>query len=372
MEEPKRIAIVHEWLTTMRGGEKCLEAMCELFPHADLYTLVHVRGSTSATIERMSITTSFVQNLPFSKRAFRYYLPLFPLAVERFDLTEYDLVISSHHCVAKGVRTGPKTLHICYCHTPMRYIWNQYDEYFGRKAGIITRAGARLFRDYLRRWDVRTAENPHHFVANSNNVRKRIEQIYHRTADVIYPPVDVDSFQVSMRADDYFLVAGALVPYKRVDLAVEAFNETGQNLVVAGAGPESLRLKLLAKANIEFVGWQSNEKLRSLYSGCRALIFPGEEDFGIVPLEAIASGKPVIAYGKGGALETVMDGETGLLFPEQTVESLLQALRRLNAVRFEPAALRTHAMKFDKTVFLSRLREYVKKRWEVFSEQHER
>ena len=367
MQEPKRIAVVHEWLTGMRGGEKCLDAICELFPTADLYTLLHVRGSVSPAIERMPIRTSFIQHLPFSGRAYRYFLPLFPTAIERFALEDYDLVISSHHCVAKGVRTGSETLHICYCHTPMRYIWDMHDEYFGtRKAGIVTRTGAKLFLNSLRRWDVRTSGNPHYFVANSNNVRKRIQLIYHREADVLHAPVDVRSFRLSSSDDGFFLVAGALVPYKRVDLAVEAFNATSQQLVIAGEGPEIKRLKHMAKSNIIFAGWQTDEGLRSLYAACRGLVFPGQEDFGLVPLEAMASGKPVIAYGKGGALETVVDGVTGLFFSEQSPGSILDALRRFDSMRFDPAVLRVHAMKFDREVFLNRLKEYVQGRWKVF------
>ncbi len=367
MEEPKRIAIVHEWLTGMRGGEKCLEAILSLFPNADLYTLLHVKGAVSAAIERMPIRTSFIQHLPFSRTAYRYFLPLFPTAIERFALEDYDLVISSHHCVAKGVRTGPETLHICYCHTPMRYIWDMYDEYFGtQRAGIITRTGAKLFLNSLRRWDVRTASNPHYFMTNSNHVRKRIQQIYHRDADVLYGPVDVRSFRLSSSDDGYFLVAGALVPYKRVEVAIKAFNTTGQRLVIAGEGPESKRLRSMAKANVVFVGWQTDDELRSLYAGCRALVFPGQEDFGLVPLEAMASGKPVIAYGKGGALETVVDGVTGLFFSEQSTESIMDALRRFGSHRFDPAALRMHAMKFDREGFVNRLKEYIQKHWEVF------
>ena len=372
MAEPKRIAIVHDWLTTMRGGEKVLEAICGLFPNADLYTLIHRKGSTSPTIEGMPIHTSFIQHLPFAGRIHRYYLPLFPAAMERFELADYDLVISSHHCVAKGVRTPPETLHICYCHTPMRYLWTLYDEYFGEgKAGFITRLGVQMFLGYLRRWDVRTAQCPKHFVANSGHVRRRIREIYHRESEVVHPPVDVGSFVPSHVNDRYYLVAGALVPYKRVDLAVEAFNRTGERLVIAGEGPDLIRLKRTAKQNIEFVGWQTDAQLRVLYSGCRVLVFPGEEDFGIVPLEAMASGKPVIAFGKGGALETVVDGVTGLLFANQSVDSLLDAIRRCSSRDFEPEVLRKHALKFDRSVFLERFGHLVHQWWEEFSSERQ-
>jgi glycosyltransferase involved in cell wall biosynthesis len=249
----------------------------------------------------------------------------------------------------------------------MRYIWDMYDEYFGSgNAGTITRVGARMFLNYLRAWDVRTARNPQYFVTNSENVRERIRQIYHRESEVIHAPVDGQSFLLSTSDDGYFLVAGALVPYKRVDLAIKAFNITGQRLVIVGKGPEEKSLRRMAGSNIEFAGWQSDDALRSLYAGCRALVFPGEEDFGIVPLEAMVSGKPVIAYGKGGALETVVDGATGLFFSEQSSDSVLDALRRFESLSFNPELLRNHAMKFDKKLYIERLREFVQKHWEIF------
>jgi glycosyltransferase involved in cell wall biosynthesis len=362
METP-RIAIVHEWLTAMRGGEKCVEAMCELFPSADLYTLLHIKDSVSPSIEQRNITTSFVQHLPFSSRIYRYYLPLFPTAVQQFSLDQFDIVLSSHHCVAKGVHTQKHTLHICYCHTPMRYLWDLYDVYFREGGNVIVRAGARVFRGYLRRWDLRTAGNPHFFIANSENIRKKILSLYGREAEVIYPPVDVQTFRASGRDDGYFLVVGALVPYKRVDVAIEAFNATGQRLVVAGDGPDRDRLKRMAHPNIEFVGWQTDDQLRALYSGCRALVFPGEEDFGIVPVEAMASGKAVIALGKGGVLETVVNGVHGVLFRDQTRACLEQAVRAFEPARFNADELHRHAMKFDRKTFLSRFKEYVEQRW---------
>ena len=237
MDRPGHIAIVHEWFTSMRGGEKCVEALCEVFPDATLFALVHVKGSVSSVIERMPLRTSFIQHMPFAGRRYRHYLPLFPSAVRRFDLSEFDCVISSHHCVAKGVRTAPGSLHVCYCHTPMRYIWRSYDEYFGPgRASMITRAGMRLAVGYLRRWDVRTAAGPRYFVANSENVRRRVQQLYQRGADVVYPPVETSRFALSARDDGYFLIISALVPYKRVDLAIEAFNRSGETLIIVGDG----------------------------------------------------------------------------------------------------------------------------------------
>ena len=244
---PQRIAIVHEWFTSMRGGEKCVEAMCEVFPGADVYALLHVPGSVSPAIERALVRTSFVQHLPSAATQYRRYLPLFPFAVRGFDLTGYDLVISSHHCVAKGVRTSPGTLHLCYCYTPMRYIWEQYDEYFGKgRADLVTRAAMRLFVGPLRRWDLATAAHPHHFVAISENVRRRIGKIYRRSSDMIYPPVETARFSHSGNRGDYYLIVSALVPYKALDLAIEAFNRTGDRLLIVGEGPDRQRLERMA------------------------------------------------------------------------------------------------------------------------------
>ena len=355
----------------MRGGEKCVEAMCELYPEAEVFSLVYVRGTVSPTIEHMTHHTSFIQNLPFAEQRYRHYLPLFPTAVERFDFSGFDLVITSNHCVAKGARVPPSALHVCYCYTPMRYIWGLYDEYFSKdRAGIVTRAGMRLFVNSLRRWDVRTAVNPHHFIAISEHVRERIRTIYHRNSDVIYPPVNTSLFRPGETGDDgYFLVVSAFVPYKRVDLAIEAFNGLGERLIVIGDGPDGQRLRAMANKNIEFTGWQPNEKLKEYYGRCKALIFPGEEDFGIVPVEAIASGKPVIAFARGGALETVIDSpelRTGILFHEQTVESLVDAVNRFKTRVFNSEALRTFALGFDREVFKRRLREYLEHKWTEF------
>ncbi len=355
----------------MRGGEKCVEAICELFPQATLHTLVHVKGSVSPTIEQLPISTSFIQHLPFAKRFYRHYLPLFPSAIEHLDLRDMDCVISSSHCVAKGVRTRPGTLHLCYCYTPMRYIWDQYDQYFGPgRAGLLTRAGMTLARGYLRRWDIRTAVNPHHFIAISENVRERIRRIYRRPADLVYPPVDTRLFTVSTRDEGWFLIVSALVPYKMVDLAIETCNRTGDKLMIVGTGPDMPRLRRLAGPTVEFLGWQSNDVVRDLYSRCSAVLFPGEEDFGIVPVEAMASGKPVIAYARGGALETVLETPsltTGLLFREQTVDALAEALRRVRERAFHPDALRAFALGFDREIFKERMLEYVRSRWAEFT-----
>lgn len=363
----RRIAIVHEWFTGMRGGEKCVEALCELFPEATLFALLHNPGSVSETIERMPIRTSFVQRLPFAPTRYRHYLPLFPFAVKGFDTHAFDIVISSSHCVAKGVTTHPGTLHLCYCYTPMRYIWDLYDDYFGPgRAGPLTRAGMRLAVGPLRRWDVRTASNPHRFIAISDHIRKRIETIYHRTSDVIYPPVDTSVMKLGTRDEGWFLMVSALVPYKRVDLAVDAFTRSGERLVVVGDGPEMARLRKMAGPGVTLTGWLPDAELRDMYERCTALVFPGEEDFGIVPVEAMAAGKPVIALARGGALETVIDRpdlSTGVLFREQTVDGLLDAVSRFRRKTFDPAAIRRFALQFDRVVFKQNMKEYVERRW---------
>ena len=369
--QPRRIAIVHEWFTSMRGGEKCVEAMCEVFPGADVYALLHVPGSVSPTIERALVRTSFIQRLPSAATQYRRYLPLFPLAIRGFDLAGYDLVISSNHCVAKGVKTHPGTLHICYCYTPMRYIWGQYDDYFGKgRADLVTRAAMKVFVGPLRGWDLATAANPHYYVAVSENTRRRIRDIYHRSSDVIYPPVDTARFAPGGTSGDYYLMVSALVPYKALDLAIAAFNATGDRLVIVGEGPDRRRLEAMAGPAITFEGWQPDDRLAEYYAGCKAVIFPGEEDFGIVPVEAMAAGKPVLAYARGGALETVVsrpDLRTGILVHEQTVDALLEGIRRLKETAFDPDALRRHAAFFDRLKFKERMHEYCLTRWRAFT-----
>jgi len=331
-----KIAIVHDWLTGMRGGERCLEVFCELFPQAHLYTLLYIPGSVSPLIEEIPIKTSFIQNLPFSRRGYRKYLPLFPMAVERFNLREYDLILSSSHCVAKGIIPPPRGLHISYIHTPMRYVWDLYQDYFGKeRVGWFSEKIMSVFAHYLRMWDAISSNRVDYFIAISEHVAKRVEKYYKRKAEVIHPPVDIQRFRLQDKKEEFFLIVSSLAPYKRIDLAIRAFNRIGYPLKIIGSGPEEKRLKSMARSNVEFLGWRPDEVVADSYSKCRALIFPGEEDFGIVPLEAMACGKPVIGYGRGGALESIIsydqqsraerDAPTGLFFNEQNVGSLIEA-----------------------------------------------
>jgi len=361
-----RVALVHDWLTGMRGGERCLEVFCELFPDADLYTLLHVRGSVSPLIERRRIITSFIQRLPDAARRYRAYLPLFPAAIRAFDLRGYDLVLSSSHAVAKGVRVPRGALHVCYCFTPMRYVWDLYEDYFGARAGALTRLAMPPLAAALRRWDRRTAAGVHHFVGISRFIADRIRRCYGRDADVIYPPVDVSRFRIEDRPDDFYLVVSALAPYKRVDLAVAAATRLGRRLLVVGTGPEERRLRAAAGPTVEFLGWRDDAQVAALYARGRALLFPSVEDFGITPLEAMAAGRPVIALGQGGALETVVPPghaapPTGLHFARQTVDDLVDAIHRFEsgAVRFDPKALRCHAATFDRPIFKERVDGYL-------------
>jgi len=375
-----KIALVHDWLTGMRGGERCLEVLCELFPDAPIYTLLHVPGTVSSTIEKHPIRTSFIQHLPAAQRAYRYYLPLFPRGVESFDLSGYDLILSTSHCVAKGVRVPSGAFHISYVHTPMRYVWDQYENYFGRgRSGWAVRAAMGIIRGRLQRWDLGSNDGVNVFVANSRHVADRIRRLYARQADVIYPPVNFGAFSVSNRDEGFYLMVTAFAPYKRVDLAIEAFNRLRLPLKIIGTGQDENRLRETAGPTIEFLGWKSDDEVRECYSTCRALIFPGEEDFGIVPLEAMACGKPVIAFGRGGVLETVVPfnrsqsndaSPTGMFFDEQTPEALIEAVCSFesNRDRFDPVQIREHVRPFDRQRFKEKIHQFIRLKYKEFKE----
>ena len=356
-----RVAIVHYWLVGMRGGEKVLEELCLLYPQADIFTHVFDPARTSEVIKRHRIKTTYISRLPFARKLYQKYLPLMPSALEEIDLTSYDLVISSESGPAKGVIVHPNAVHICYCHSPMRYLWDQYHTYRGN-AGWITRLFMSLTMPMLRAWDVASSAHVDRFIANSTFVSRRIAKVYRRDSTVISPPVDLSAFSIAPNPTrDFYLAAGQLVPYKRVDLAVEACTRLGRRLVIVGTGSDMSRLKALAGPTIEFRGWASDEELQSLYANCRALLFPGEEDFGIVPLEAMASGRPVIAYASGGAIDTVIDGQNGIFFKHQTADELLDAMQRFEdrEADFDPQAIRRYAQKFDRDVFRKRLKTYI-------------
>lgn len=375
-----RVALVHDWLTGMRGGEKCLEVLCELFPHADLFTLVHRRGTVSKTIEARSIRESWIGRLPGGRSHYRWYVPLYPLAVESFDLSAYDLVISTSHCAAKGALTRADTLHVCYCFTPVRYFWDLYPEYFGPGRGSpLGRAMAPGIAHYFRLWDRVSSDRVDLFIADSRHVRDRIAKHYRRPALVIHPPVDTSFFTPAasgaavggVAAGDGragkapFLVVSALVPYKGVERTIRVANRRGLPLRVVGTGPEAKRLRSIAGSTVRFDEWVSMEALRDAYRGCRALIQAHEEDFGIAPLEAMSCGRPVIALQKGGAAEVVAPG-TGVLFEEATEGALEGALAEFSERSFDPAALRRHALTFDRQLFRDRMELALREAFDAF------
>lgn len=358
-----RVTLIHDWLTGMRGGEKCLEVLCKHWPQAQLYTLLHQPGSVSNEIERLNIKTSFLNRFPKSHRYYRHLLPLMPWAVSRWSMPESDLLVSFSHCVAKSVKPPEGVPHVSYCFTPMRYAWHMRDAYFGnnRVRGIKSWMIHRLL-SWLRKWDKRTSSHVTHYIGISETVRQRIRECYDRDSVVIYPPVDTDFYQPApVQREDYYLVVSAFAPYKRVDLAMEVCRKLKRRLVIIGTGQDAARLQSTAGDQIEFLGWQSNESIREHFQRCRALLFPGEEDFGIVPVEAMACGAPVIAYGKGGATETVVPQVTGLWHEEQTVDSLIATMEQLesNSESFTTAACRKQAERFNHHRFRRELLDYL-------------
>lgn len=349
-----RVVLSHDWLTGMRGGERVLEILCNGFPDAPICTLIHNPESVSAAINRHAIHPSALQRVPGIASHYRRWLPLFPAAVSHLRPPDADLLVSTSHCVAKAVTPPAGAKHLCYCFTPMRYAWTFYEEYFGRNP--LKAMVCKPLLAGLRRWDRRTAGRVDRFVAISRHVQQRIRDFYGRESDIVYPPVDTEFYTPTAgRVGDFDLVVSALVPYKRVDLAVRAYTRSGRSLKIVGVGSEYPRLRALAGPNVHFLEWQSDEAVRDLYRTCRCLVFPGEEDFGIVPLEAQACGRPVVAYGKGGARETVVDGVTGLFFDAQTEDAVLDVVERCAGVQWDPAVIHAHTETFGVQAFVDGL-----------------
>ena len=366
-----RVAIVHEWLTSHAGSEKVVEQMLQLYPNADLFSLVDfLLPEQRHFIGQRSVKTSFIQQLPLAKRAFRQYLPLMPLAVEQFDLSNYDVVISSNHAVAKGVLTAPHQLHISYVHTPIRYAWDLQHQYLQQSGLDRGPKGAltRLILHYLRLWDTTSANRVDRFIANSEFIAKRIWRAYRRPATVIYPPVDVSRFAWQHPREEFYLTVSRFVPYKRVDLTVEAFNQLQLPLVVIGDGSDWERIAALAGPTVRLLGKQPDAVVTDYMQRCKGFIFPAEEDFGITPVEAQAAGAPVIAFGRGGVTETVIHGETGVLFLEQTVDSLVQAVKSFEMGMYElnRKNLRQQAERFSIECFQTRFRDCVEQTHTAF------
>jgi glycosyltransferase involved in cell wall biosynthesis len=355
-----KVAIIHYWFVGMRGGEKVIEALCEMYPQADIFTHVYVPEVISDRIRRHRIIPTYINALPRAAKMYKSYLPLMPLALEQLDLRGYDLIISSESGPSKGIIPPPDALHVCYCHTPMRYIWNMYHEYRDG-AGRMTRLLMPPLSHYLRMWDVASATRVDSFVANSATVARRIQRYYRRDSVVIHPPVDTDAFSIAAPSDlsDYYLMAGELVSYKRPDLAVRAFNEMNLKLVVIGGGEMLKEIRRIAGPTVTVLGSQPFEVLKQHYARCRALIFPGEEDFGMVPVEAMASGRPVVAFGRGGATETVEAGQSGVFFAEQTVEAISSAVRSLADIEIDPKKIAAHASQFGRAQFFQKMRTHI-------------
>lgn len=364
------IALAHEWLTNYAGSEKVIENIKEIYKEAPIYTTVYNPDNLPKELKNIDVRTTFLQKYKKARTNHRMFLPFMPLAWEQFNFNEYDVVLSSSHSCAKGIIAPPSTMHVCYCHSPMRYAWEFYWEYLEREnVGKIKKILIPLIMNYIRMWDAISANRVDYFIANSKNVAKRIWKHYRREADVIHPPVKTSYFNIQDKDEEFFLIVGRLVAYKQVDLAIEAFNELGLPLVVIGSGPQFDYIKSIAKSNIKILGRQPDEVIRDYYAKCRAFIFPGEEDFGITPLEAQASGRPVVAFGKGGALETVVENETGLFFAEQTIESLKDAIQKFNHLNFDKLKIRENALKFDEEIFKKKIKGYIDEKYIEFNSE---
>lgn len=356
-----RVAIVHDFLNQAGGAERVVGGLHQIFPEAPIYTSILDRSTLWPALQDADIRTSWMQRLPGLRKHFKKYLPFYPGAIESFDLSEYDLVISSSSAFGKGAIARPGACHVCYCHSPMRFVWD-YERYMERESyGQLSRLFLPALVGKLRRWDLRTARRPDVYLVNSSVIAERVRRLYGRASEVIPPPVDLARYRVSEVDAGYYLVVSRLNPYKRIDLAISAFNGTPYRLVVVGDGPDRAALEALAEPNITFVGRRSDEEVATYYSECRAVIFPGEEDFGLVPLEANASGRPVIAYRAGGVLDTVIEGKTGLFFEEPSPAALLAAVERCDRMTWDREDLRRHAQTFGVDVFRTRVLDAVER-----------
>lgn len=357
-----KIAIVHDWLTNMGGAEQCIINFKEIYPDAPIYTTFYNPDNLDDKLKNLDVRTSFLQKKKMVTNHKKYY-PLMPLAFENFDLNEYDVILSSSTCCAKGVLPKPGTLHICYCNTPMRYAWEKREDYM-EGMGKFKRRLVEILLHYMRIWDVVSSNRVDYFIANSSAVKERIEKHYRRDAVVINPPVRCNMFNITDTDGDYYFVVSRFVKYKRFDLAVQACKDLGKKLILIGDGPEREKLEKIADGaeNIQFLGRQPDDVVKKYMSECKALLFPGEEDFGIVPVEAQACGRPVIAFGKGGVLDTVIDGKTGVLFKEQTPESIKEAIEKFETMKFDKQTIREHSLEFDEKVFQEKIKNFIEEK----------
>lgn len=367
-------ALIHDWFSTYAGAEKCVESFTDIWDDFEIYSLIDFLSGADRDkiLKGKRAHTSFIQKLPFAKDKYRNYLPLFPLAIEQFDLSGYDVVLSSSHAVAKGVLTHSNQLHIAYVHTPIRYAWDLYHQYL-RESGLdggLKGMLAKYFLHKIRLWDASTANRVDHYVANSRYIARRIKKTYGKPSDIIYPPVDVDKFTLREAKEDFYLTASRMVPYKKIDLIVEAFSQTDKRLLVIGDGPDMAKIKSKAGKNVELLGFASDETMADLMGRAKAFVFAAEEDFGITPVEAQACGTPVICFGRGGARETVLDGESGLYFMEQNAKELLAAVAKFeqNYDKFEPTKIRENSLKFSRARFEAEIKSYVEKKYEEFKD----
>ncbi len=358
LEQPLQVALVHDWLNQIGGAEDVLEVLNGVFPNAPIYTSIYWRDKMPERWQTWDIRTSFIDRLPLGRKRPQFYLPLYPTAFEQFDFSEYDLVLTNKSGFCHGIITGPDTVHICYCLTPTRFLWRYHQYAQQENLGRWTQRGLAPFLTYLRLWDQLAARRVDHFIAISQEVRRRIAKIYGRDSVIIYPPVDTQRFQPASRVDDYYLIVGRLVPYRRLDLLIEAFNKLGRPLLIAGRGRDRERLEAMAGPNVTFLGYVPDDELPDLIARCRAFLFPGEEDFGIAPIQAMAAGRPVIAYAGGGSLDTVIPG-TGALFAEQSVAAIIDTVESFDTSAIDSSFIRAHAQKFDTTVFKQQMTEFI-------------